>query len=87
MLDGQLELSFENGGGRRLSLRERRHGRAHWWFERMRRLVDRAIDWRACPTPPPEQIWLPGAHRQVGEKAAVTCLTQPPAPDERQICE
>jgi hypothetical protein len=43
----------------------RRMGRAAWWFDRMRQIVQQAIDWEAAPAPRPEQIWFPGAHRQV----------------------
>jgi len=87
MIDGQLELSFGNGrGGLRLSARQRRRSRAHWWFERMRQLVDRALYWEPLPPPRPEQIWFPGSHRPVGQPA------QAPSPsastgNERQICE
>jgi hypothetical protein len=62
----QMELGF----GRTLPLardsrRERRSGRGAWWFSHMRRIVDRAMDWPAASEPRPEQIWLPGANRQV----------------------
>jgi hypothetical protein len=39
------------------------HRRAQWWFQRMRLVVDRALDWQPAPQPPPEQVWLPGACR------------------------
>ena len=62
----QLEFSLSNtahsipaaGPRRRLS-------RAQWWFQRMRQVVERARDWQPAPTPRPEQIWFPGAHRLI----------------------
>jgi hypothetical protein len=39
--------------------RQRKAERARWWFERMRRAVDCALDWQPKPQPPPEQIWFP----------------------------
>jgi len=77
MIDGQLELGFAKGRGcGAMNVRQRRQGRANWWFQRMRQIVDRAIDWQPVPPARPEQIWFPGAHRE----AAV-------AAQERQICE
>ncbi len=62
MFDGQMELSFGNAGS---SIRRRRRlSRSQWWFQRMRQVVDRAMDWQAAPPPRPEQIWLPGTCRQ-----------------------
>ena len=64
--DKQLELGF---GG--LPLRaecaghESRIARADWWFGRMRAIVAGAMDWGAVAEPRPEQIWLPGARREV----------------------
>ncbi len=61
----QLELGFNglrprlNGGGR-----EGRIARADWWFNRMRTIVENAMDWSAAE-PPPQQIWIPGATREV----------------------
>jgi hypothetical protein len=59
MMIEQMELTF--GGARpcpSLNRRQRRVNRAQWWFQRMRRVVDRALDWQAAPTPRPEQIWF-----------------------------
>jgi hypothetical protein len=39
--------------------------RAGWWFTQMRNMVGRAMDWEAAGCPRPEQIWIPGAHREV----------------------
>jgi hypothetical protein len=62
----QLELGFNgvripagNAPG------EGRITRANWWFARMRAIVENAMDWNAAAEPPPEQIWIPGAHREV----------------------
>ncbi|MCX6922651.1 MAG: hypothetical protein NT154_05465, partial [Verrucomicrobia bacterium] len=38
---------------------------SRWWFERMRQIVDRAFDWQPAQMPRPEQIWLPGTHREL----------------------
>ena len=39
--------------------------RAAWWFAQMREVVERAMDWNAGGEPRPEQIWIPGATREV----------------------
>jgi len=81
MINGQLELGFECGQQRPPAAKHaRRQGRAHWWFERMRQVVDRAFDWQPAPLPRPEQTWF------------AATLAQGPgtvrrATDERQICE
>jgi hypothetical protein len=62
----QLELGFNgiklcnNGTGH-----ESRVARAAWWFAQMREVVERAMDWSAGGEPRPEQIWIPGAIREV----------------------
>ena len=62
----QLELGFNgikllaNGAPR-----QDRAARATWWFARMREVVERAMDWNAAGEPRPEQIWIPGATREV----------------------
>ncbi len=81
MVNGQLEMNLGSGRGCHNGARHhRRQGRAHWWFERMRQVVDRAIDWEPAPPPRPEQIWVPNAHRQAGAPVTLDA-------DERQICE
>ena len=46
MVSRQLELGFENRPGFKPAGRSRgRSGRAHYWFERMRGVVDEARDW------------------------------------------
>jgi hypothetical protein len=55
----QLELGLA-GANRcpRAVKRERRLNRANWWFDHMRQVVDRALDWEPAPRFQPEQIWL-----------------------------
>jgi hypothetical protein len=38
---------------------QRRQGRANWWFQQMREVVDKAIDWQPAPPARPEQIYFP----------------------------
>ncbi len=64
--DNQLELGFNPdtqhrgaGAGRR----EGRIARAGWWFARMRDIVEHAME--VPGEPRPEQIWIPGANREV----------------------
>ena len=69
MNNEQLELGI-NGtrsqmNGAAYPLAQGRRARADWWFTQMRNIVSRAMDWEAAGTPRPEQIWIPGAHREV----------------------
>ena len=62
----QLELGFN--GIKLLTNavpRQGRVARATWWFAQMREIVERAMDWNAAGEPRPEQIWIPGATREV----------------------
>ena len=53
-----MELIFDPSRQRELrSRRQRRMQRAHWWFEQMRHVVDRAFDHTARKARP-EQIYL-----------------------------
>ncbi len=64
--DQQLELGL--GGGKpvmRIARREKRMARAAWWFNKMRAVVNGAMDWPPAGHPRPQQEWLPGAYRQV----------------------
>jgi hypothetical protein len=61
----QLELAFSGHACRSMTTRQRRLGRANWWFQRMRQIVDCACDWQPVPLPRPEQIWFPEARRQL----------------------
>jgi hypothetical protein len=62
----QLELGF-NGTQTRIfgRRRETRVARAQWWFDRMRAAVAGAMDWPTASQPRPEQIWMPGANREL----------------------
>ena len=64
--DNQLELGF-NGIRPQANVagREVRIARAGWWFAQMRDIVERAMDWEVAGEPRPEQIWIPGASREV----------------------
>jgi hypothetical protein len=84
MTDEQMELGFGNAMAYHVvTRRQRRLSRANWWFERMRRVVEGAMDWKPAPTPRPEQIWLPDSRLQGRIPAALPGLN----PDQRQICE
>jgi hypothetical protein len=68
MNNTQLELSFGTARARTLprpntptSIRNPR-----WWFERMRQMVDRALDWQPAPQPRPEQIVFSGKDFRLG---------------------
>jgi hypothetical protein len=62
----QLELGFSGRPLRTNSTkREGRIARANWWFAKMRATVENAMDWQAARQPRPEQVWMPGANRQV----------------------
>ena len=85
MYDAQLEMSF-GSACHQPTRRQRRLNRAQWWFQRMRQMVDRAVDWQPVPLPRPEQIWLPGTSRQV---ALLPQASEPPATsaaEEREVC-
>jgi hypothetical protein len=60
MLNEQMELGIIKTRMFPSQLRrQRKSERARWWFDRMRRAVDRAIDWETRPERPAEQIWFP----------------------------
>jgi hypothetical protein len=64
--DNQLELGFNPDSQCRGAIPARREGRiarAGWWFAQMRDIVERAME--ATGEPRPEQIWIPGASREV----------------------
>lgn len=62
----QLELGF-NGTQTRIfgRRREQRAARAQWWFAKMRAAVENAMDWQNETPTRAEQIWIPGANREV----------------------
>jgi hypothetical protein len=85
MFDQQMELGIENAKlCPSVVRREQRARRARWWFDRMRQIVQQAVDHRPAPEPRPEQIWFTGAHRILGE---VSRQAGPANSPERQICE
>ncbi len=56
----QLELTLQNQRAARLLVpHQRRMRRAALWFDRMRRVVESAIDREPARIPRPEQIWFP----------------------------
>ena len=61
MNNAQLELGFGNRRARRSSSVNRRPSihNPQWWFQRMRQIVDCALDWQPAPQPRPEQILFP----------------------------
>ena len=62
----QLELGFSGSKPRAHAIRrEGRIARANWWFAKMREAVAGAMDWQAETQPRPEQIWMPGANREI----------------------
>jgi hypothetical protein len=62
----QLELGFNGLRPQAKTVRrEGRIARANWWFAKMRDAVENAMDWPAAGQPRPEQIWMPGANREV----------------------
>ncbi len=65
MYNGQMELSLGKEKGSVNLRRQRRVSRAQYWFRQMRQVVDCAMDWEPSPAPRPEQLALPGTHRQV----------------------
>jgi hypothetical protein len=63
--DQQLELGF-NGMQSRIYGRPRtRVTRAKWWFAKMRAAVENTMNWQNEAAPRSEQIWMPGANREV----------------------
>ena len=59
----QLELGFAGRRTREFA-RQRRVQRARWWFNQMRRVVDRAVGWPAASPARPEQVCLALAGRR-----------------------
>jgi hypothetical protein len=78
MMNGQLELSLENARAcRACNPRQRRLARANWWFQRMRQIVDHALDWEPRHAPRPQQMVFPGAHREIVTRTpVVSALTE-----------
>ena len=56
----QMELSLgKSATCLSAKLPQRRMSRANWWFQQMREVVDKAIDWRPAPPVRPEQVYFP----------------------------
>lgn len=56
----QMELGIEKAQGCPSAQKsQRRLSRANWWFQQMREVVDKAVDWRPGPPARPEQIYFP----------------------------
>ena len=56
----QMELGIGKAQGCGSAQRpQRRMSRANWWFQQMREVVDRAVDWRPMPAARAEQIYFP----------------------------
>jgi hypothetical protein len=85
MYDAQLEMSF-SGTGNYVTRRQRRLNRAQWWFQRMRQIVDRAVDWQPTPPPRPEQIWFPGSYRPPALPPQIAAAKPPRTMEEREVC-
>jgi hypothetical protein len=59
MTNEQMELGLSKSQAcRSVNRRQRRLGRANWWFQQMREVVDKALDWQPAPPARPEQIWF-----------------------------
>ena len=68
MISRQLRLHFDNQPGRQSPGPGRhRRGRAHWWFEKMRGIVENAPDWPSAAPPsepaPPATTTSPSPSR------------------------
>ena len=62
----QLELGFNASSPRIYGRkREERVARAKWWFDKMRAAVENAMDWQQQNQSRAEQMWIPGANRQL----------------------
>jgi hypothetical protein len=80
MYNGQLELSLGSRVScRALPRRQRRLTRAHWWFDRMRQVVERAVERQPSRPARPQQTWLPGTHRGIDNIRSEAL--------EHQVCE
>jgi hypothetical protein len=56
----QMELGIEKVRNCPSTQRpQRRMSRANWWFQQMREVVDRAVDWQSAPPARPQQIYFP----------------------------
>jgi hypothetical protein len=75
MISRQLRLRLENQAGMKPQGQHRRRtSRAHWWFEKMRGIVDHAPDWR--PAAPSSEVTPPAGV----DPAPTSGANPPPAP-------
>jgi hypothetical protein len=58
--DTQLELHLQNRQRCAARASSRRRTNAQRWFNRMRQIVDNAVEWRPAPTPRPYQTCFAG---------------------------
>ena len=60
MPNGQLQLGFESlSCSRPLRSRARQLNRAHWWFGRMRQVVEQPLDWQPSLRSRRPGAWMP----------------------------
>ena len=56
----QMELVLGKGKACKSANRpQRRLSRANWWFQQMREVVDKAVEWKPAPPARPQQIYFP----------------------------
>ncbi len=90
MNDSQMELGLAEAPAFTSRIQPpRRQGRARWWFERMRQVVNDAFDWQPAPAPRPQQTWFESAYRRpsLGGPSILAADQPANAEDQRQICE
>jgi hypothetical protein len=90
----QMELSFDGACMFQPVIRHQRRGsRARWWFEQMRQVVDRALDWQPAPPCQPEQMWFANTRGRIRLPQGATSRPSNGRPaacnseSVRQICE
>ncbi|PWU07954.1 MAG: hypothetical protein C5B50_30605 [Verrucomicrobia bacterium] len=85
MTNEQMELSFSNQAAKSAPAISRPHcRRAGWWIARMRKIVDRALEWHPAPSPRPEQGWFTGTYRL--PQQTLTSVLQSHS-NQHEICE
>ena len=82
MNNAQMEFGLGNNFELRTHTPLKARNRAQCWFERMRQVVDLALDWEPAPAPRPEQTWFTNTHRQVTLSPTPATKSEP-----RDICE
>jgi len=85
MFDGQMEMSF---AGHKGTLASPRRNRARLWFQRMRQVVDLAIEWQPTPRPRPIQIWFPANETGLAQTSVPRSSRRSQRQERpRQVCE